>query len=284
MQDPFFILGNPRSGTTLFRLMLNSHPLICVPPESGFAHWWYDKYKFWDVSCNNDNLRVLDFIKDVLSSKKIELWNLDESRIARKISLTQPSNYAELCRCVYLAYAGDDVQLIGDKNNYYINHLDDIVSIFPNTKFIHLARDGRDVACSYRGIKTLNSASPYKPLLPYNISEIAKQWGENVNRIEKFISDKKSLTLKYEDLIHNPDSTLQKVCNFLGVNYSKRMLLFYEKNNNDEPDLTLDWKRKTLESLNSSNSEKYKYILSTREIQIFNGIAYEQLRSFGYEI
>ena len=42
---PFFILGNPRSGTTLLRLMLNNHPSVAVPMECGFAVWLHDSYK-----------------------------------------------------------------------------------------------------------------------------------------------------------------------------------------------------------------------------------------------
>ena len=56
----FFILGNPRSGTTLLRLMLNSHPKLGVPPECGMIQWWNEKYK-------NKNLQdVYDtFINDI---------------------------------------------------------------------------------------------------------------------------------------------------------------------------------------------------------------------------
>lgn len=46
-REPVFIIGSPRSGTTLLRLMMNSHPRIVVPPECGFAVWWYEKYQHW---------------------------------------------------------------------------------------------------------------------------------------------------------------------------------------------------------------------------------------------
>ncbi|MGB0789818.1 MAG: sulfotransferase, partial [Marinirhabdus sp.] len=74
-QSRVFILGNPRSGTSLLRLMLNQHSSIVAPPESGFSLWWLHKYGNW---CKADNApqKINGFIDDVLSSRKIETWHL----------------------------------------------------------------------------------------------------------------------------------------------------------------------------------------------------------------
>ncbi len=86
---PFFIIGNPRSGTTLLRLMLNNHPLISVPPECGFAVWLYEKYKaenFLDKSI------VRNFIADVVKSRKFETWGIDKEAIEASYYLENFSN------------------------------------------------------------------------------------------------------------------------------------------------------------------------------------------------
>jgi hypothetical protein len=54
-----FIIGNPRSGTSLLRIMLNSHSSMVVPPECGFIQWWYQKYKDWP-----SNYTINDFVKN----------------------------------------------------------------------------------------------------------------------------------------------------------------------------------------------------------------------------
>ncbi|MEE2987827.1 MAG: sulfotransferase, partial [Nitrospinota bacterium] len=75
MEDsPLFIIGNPRSGTTLLRLMLTCHPNICIPPESGFM---IDLYKTY-YRCQVDSKSLQNFITDVLSSQKMETWKITE--------------------------------------------------------------------------------------------------------------------------------------------------------------------------------------------------------------
>ncbi|MDE2234040.1 MAG: sulfotransferase, partial [Gammaproteobacteria bacterium] len=48
--EPFFVIGSPRSGTTLLRLILTSHPQIVVPPECGFVTWLYPTFGEWGLS------------------------------------------------------------------------------------------------------------------------------------------------------------------------------------------------------------------------------------------
>ncbi len=286
-----FILGNPRSGTSLFRLMLNAHPQIISPPECGFLHWWYDKYKNWNSLSNNSNQIDL-FVNDVKSSKKMEDWNLDFDKLKQKIAQQNPRNYAQLGEIVYLMFAeqkGKKPIIIADKNNYYINHLQDLNEIWSSAKYILVIRDGRDVACSYLNIEKLITDSPYKPKLSNDISTIAKEWVTNNNNIIDFINsfdDNRGLIVRYEDVVTNPKFFLTKVCNFLGIEFNDEMLTYYIKNaaHQDEPSSTLDWKRKTLEQPDENNIGKYKTELSQDDFHKFNSIAAILLQKFNYEI
>ncbi|MEX0813216.1 MAG: sulfotransferase [Chitinophagales bacterium] len=278
----FFILGNPRSGTTLLRLMLNSHSLIGVPPESGFLQWWHEKYRDWNIS-DSENIEKLDvFLDDVLSSKKIEYWEMDRQLLKEYILKNAPGSYIEIIDCIYKFYCKNKL-IIGDKNNYYIHHLDEIQKIAPRAKYIHIVRDGRDVACSYMKIKELDQSLKYIPNVSFEISEIAKEWNENLTKIENFVMHNDSLTIRYEDLISKPKMILSKVCDFLEVNFEKKMLSYNQKAFNDEPVSNMKWKKKTFENLDSTNKGKYLTILSENEIQTFNKIAIENLKRFDYE-
>ncbi len=280
-----FILGNPRSGTSLFRIMMNSHPRIVSPPESGFLQWWYEKYNGWTVKDNQVKLEA--FVKDLLSSKKIEEWDMDEKEITDFIKKQKPSNYAELMDCIYIFYAkkqGKQVQVIADKNNYYIHHLDGLLEIWPDSKFVLVVRDGRDVACSYMALKDLDTESPYRPDLPSEVAEIAQEWKQNNTEIKKFLkkNEKKnsSIVVRYEDFILSPREELKRVCDFSQIEFSDKMLEYYLYN--DEPDSTMDWKKKTKKPLDKKNVGKYKKILSKEEVKIFNRIAGDTLKEFGY--
>jgi len=286
-----FILGNPRSGTTLFRLMLNAHPEIVSPPECGFLHWWYRKYYDWNMNCNNLS-KVDEFIADLQTSKKIETWNLNFLKLKDDIIKKKPENYNQLGEIIYAFYGtqkGKTFQVIADKNNYYINYLDDLQKIWQDAKYILIVRDGRDVACSYKNLKTLASNSPYKPTLPTSIKLIAREWlrnNENVSIFFTAIPDDSAIIVRYEDILLNTEVELSKVCSFLNVHFDEKMLDYYISNsqNNDEPQSTIDWKKKTLEKPDKKNIGKYKIELNEYEVKEFNNIAGKLLHKFNYEL
>jgi hypothetical protein len=287
----FFLLGNPRSGTSVFRLMLNAHKDILVPPECGFLQWWYLKYKDWSVGSNSQS-DIESFVEDVRKSRKIETWNLDYSNLKKFIIKDAPKDYGELCLGVYRFFAfqrNRNVKIIGDKNNYYIHHLDDLKKIWASSKFILIIRDGRDVACSYMALNELKSESPYKPKLPKDIRQIAFEWVNNNSNVISFfntLSEDRYTIVKYEDLMSDPSDVLSKVCLFLNVAFDPKMLDYYLDNltSLEEPEATLDWKRKTLEKPDVSGIGKYKLGLSNEEVNIFNKMAADLLSQFNYSI
>ena len=289
--DKVFILGNPRSGTSLFRLMLNSHSMINATPECGFLHWWYKKYADWDLSCVTSN-RLDEYISDLESSKRIEDWKMDYAQLKEKIVQENPDNYAKLGEIVYVFYGeqkGKKAKVIADKNNYYINHFNDLNEIWPDAKYILVIRDGRDVACSYLNIETLVTNSPYKPKLSTDIKTIAKEWltnNQNVLSFSESLNNNQFMVIRYEDFVTDSELYLTKVCNFLGLNFESNMLNYYIKNakEQDEPLSSLDWKKKTLEKPDKDNIGKYKMELEKQSIEEFNTTATDLLQKFNYEI
>ncbi|MCR9289855.1 MAG: sulfotransferase [Bacteroidetes bacterium] len=283
-----FIIGNPRSGTTLLRLMLNAHPEIVAPPECGFLHWWYQKYKNWNDKDALSVSTISSFIDDLLGSKKIETWNLPRDGIIQYILNKQPDTYADLGALVYKYWAEKkhkSPSILMDKNNYYIRHLEDLIQIWPNAKFIFLVRDGRDVACSYKAIKKLDTNSPYKPNLPESIDDIANEWSHNNKNVISFLESKQNNDyhiIRYEDLLRNPIEALSSLLSIFHIPFSEEMLDFYKYN--DEPNLTIDWKKKTLEKVDGDNVGKFKKILTNQEIIDFQNIASQVLLRFNYEL
>ena len=287
---PLFIIGNPRSGTSLFRIMLTCHPEICIPPECGFIQWWHKKYQYWSEQDSINKSLVKNYINDLKSSKKIETWNLNYNSLEELIYTYRPSQYSELCYLVYIQYmyiSNKNAKIIGDKNNYYVHYLDILESIFSNANYIFIVRDGRDVACSYKRVNQIQTPSLYKPKLANSIDDIAIEWNNNNQTIINFlnkISQKRYFTLQYEELLRKPTEVLGKICNFLGINFHSEMLNFYNTNRklNLEPAKTLDWKLKTFEPLDMKNIGKYKFELKDEEISIFEEKISKIMSYFGY--
>ena len=176
----------------------------------------------------------------------------------------------------------------GDKNNYYIHHLEELVILYPKAKFIHLIRDGRDVACSYKNLKKIDSKSPYFPHLTDDIEAIAHEWSANNQKIEDFLKDRSSenvLTIRYEDLLLDLKGTCEAVCRFLNVSFDPTMLRYYELNTKNaiEPSQTLDWKKKTLQQPDTAKIGQYKAQLSSEELKTFHSVAQTTLTTYHYE-
>lgn len=289
MCDKVFILANPRSGSSLLRIMLNSHTRIVAPPEAGFLQWWHDKYKEWSLDWNYDD-KIEEYIADLQSSRKIETWGLNFDEVKNVIAMRGPATYGDLTASIYLSYAkskSKQPRVIVDKNNYYIFHLSTLAEVWPDAKYILLVRDGRDVACSYKALADLQSNSPYRPKLPVGIVDIANEWKVNNERILSFFESLPSAfhyTLRYEDLILSTEEELTRLCDFLGVTFEASMLSFHISNrlNEDEPKSTLDWKRMTLQEPDPGNIGKYRNELDAVEIEEFNTVASAILGKFGY--
>src|SRR5690606_10200606 len=121
----------------------------------------------------------------------------------------------ELSTCVYLSYAflhDKQPEILGDKNNYYIKHLDDLDRLAPDKFVIHIVRDGRDTVCSYREIRNIDSSHKYKPNLPTDISEIAQEWVlNNINIVNVYKDRTNYILVKYEDILQTPSLILSQI-------------------------------------------------------------------------
>jgi hypothetical protein len=277
-----FIIGNPRSGTSLLRIMMNSHSSMVIPPECGFIQWWFKKYGNWSSKSN-----LSEFISDLQTSKKIETWQLDFDALYYFLEQCVSKSYGELVFNVIDFYGRSkhkkkDSIVLGDKNNYYIEHLDLLRKITPTAKFLIILRDPRDVYCSYKGIAELKSTATYLPKLSQSLKSFLRDWCQNHSEILKFtqIIDSKQFTvINYEDLILESKTELVKVCDFLELSFDENMLQYYKTN--DEPKALLDWKKKTLQPPDSSSIGRYKKLLlksEAKKIEEETFELYEQLK------
>lgn len=288
MKSPVFIIGNPRSGTTLLRLMLTCHPHIVIPPECGFALWLYPRYGDWEAQDNDT--RLSDFIADLMCCRKIETWRLCARALAGFLRSKRPSSYAVLTASVYEFYASGMYDLFkrwGDKNNCYLDQIAGIKRLFPDVVFLHIVRDGRSVSCSYRDLKTTKMESRYVPDLPARLEDSAAHWKANLETIIRAfdaISWQNVHELRFEDLVSDPESTLRRVCSQLGEVYAPDMLDYHRVNRERqlEPKEFLQWKAKTLRPPIAAEAFRYEGEMTSSERRIFESIAAPILRRYRY--
>ena len=291
LKEPLFILGSPRSGTSMLRLILTCHPEVTIPPECGFILWLEDRYGRWNAAaCEDRGLRT-GFLADLQGARKFNTWNLSPTAVDAEIASSRPQSYAELCGVVVRAYSrkiGKNASIWGDKNNYYMRQVPKLLELYPNGRFLHLVRDVRDIACSNRAVMKRQFASPFKPNLPTDIEAIATTWTEDVGQlISAFegIPDRRKITIRYEDLVTDPDTTLGSVCKWLSVPYLPEIREFYQENRRRqlEPDATLEWKEKTLLPIDRASLNRHLDMLSKAEAEYLSRHVSCWLRQFGYD-
>lgn len=287
---PLFVVGSPRSGTSLLRLALTCHTRIVIPPECGFVVWLEPRFGDWSSGDCDPGGRAASFVADLLASRKFETWRLDGEAIAAAVAESRPRDYAELCAAVYRRFAreaGKPDAVWGDKNNFYLRHLPRLAERFPAAKFLHIVRDGRDVACSYREVMSGGFTSPYAPILPVEIEAIAREWSSGVLEAAEFLaraSRERAMTLRYEDLVASPREVLDRVCAWMGLEFEPAMLDFHLENERSglEPEATRGWKTKTFEPIDAGSVGRHGRQLARAEREAFERVGAVALARFGY--
>ena len=285
-ESPIFVIGNPRSGTTLLRLLIASHPNICIPPECGFALWLKKTYAQWSGQNLHDPESVESFTEDLVACRKFDTWEISHNTIKKAIEEKQPTNFVALVGVVYRSFLEKNkpqASRWGDKNNFHVSHVAEINSMFPDCKFVHVVRDVRDVACSYRELKSLKSNSPYRPNLPFEVEDICNEWKSNVQEVLAALEpleSGRSITVRYEDIVQEPASTSESICDLLGEEYVPEMLNFYLKDL--EPKQTMDWKKKTRTPVSTTSLERFRRDLPAAGIATANELCHDLLSQFGY--
>lgn len=278
---PFFIIGNPRSGTSLLRSLLNINPAICIPPECGFLLWLYPSWKDHTWSMGS----VPQFARQVFECRKFETWNLGIAELESTLLSKEIRTYAEAATSVYQAYAsahGKPDALVGDKNNYYITSVDAIAGIYPNSRFIHIVRDARDVACSYRELNRRKIESTYRPRLQDSPKAIGAEWLENNQKAEQDLEGKNCLFVRYEDMVRDTAAVINGIYSFLEAPIVHGITRSDHVKGMDEPDDFLQWKGKLNQPVDENSVGRYMHELSEQEIEEVVGIASPLLTKYGY--
>jgi hypothetical protein len=283
---PFFIVASPRSGSTLLRLMLSCHPEICVPQEAGFLITLFVGFRDY----SGDSEETVEFVEKLLQSGKFENWKISREELLQGIHFRNPQNYSELIDAVYRIYIDvwqPSKSIWGDKNNFFLNRIGRIHECFPKAKFVHLVRDGRDVACSYRGLSSINGE--HAPNFSTDLVSAANGWKANINKIDnslKKIREDQKLIVRYEDLVLNPTDELSRICGFLGVAFNTEMMNYHAETyaHHYEPASFDKWKGLNKSGITKSRIGRWKREMFADNVFFFQKIAGKELESHGYRI
>lgn len=278
-----FIVGVGRSGTTLLRLMLDAHPEMCMPPETGFIP--AARNKLYDAM---DPRR--EFVKVITEFETWPDFNLSPDEFYRAIP--EPFELSAGIRAFYRLYAARFAKRRwGDKTPVYSSQMPQIEAVLPEARFIHLIRDGRDVALSLRPLWF----APGK-----DIRTIAHHWKNRIQQAKALSRNcRHYLEIHYEDLVRQPEIELGKICTFIELVYQPRMLNYFNgaRKRLDEiktryrPDGSLLISKEerlfnqrfTLSPPDRSRIFRWKHEMTREEQREFETEAGELLKTLGYD-
>ncbi len=219
IQQPLFLVGSERSGTTLLRLMLNSHPQLA----------WNEEFEY-----------VVDFMPADQGWPPIDAYHRylahDFVFASSKFSVDTALSYPQLVNSFLLQrLACDRKPIVGATIHRYFNRL---LRVWPDARFVHLIRDGRDVARSIAEMGWAGNA--WRGALYWEEAEL--EW----DQLSRQVPESRRITTRFEDLVVNPTRTLQQICAFCGVSFDPTMLEYHRASTYGPPDPSSvgTWKRK----------------------------------------
>jgi hypothetical protein len=270
---PVFIVGCPRSGTTLLRLMLGSHPDLSIPPESHFIP------KVWSVRRRyqgNGSVKVERLAADIMRNDRFREWHLPDDEVMVRLRSLRDPRIADVIEALFVAYAErEGKRRWGDKTPGYALEMVRITKMFPTARFIHLIRDGRDVATSFRD----------------NFDEIrwtdaAIAWATRVRKGRaqgRAVGSDKYLEVRYEDLVSDPPSVLTSICDFIDLPYVPEMLEYSDQVSEAVPEREQQQIHKGLLRPPTKGMRDWRRETSPAELALFEALAGRELKRFGYE-
>lgn len=212
MNEPVFLIGAERSGTTLLRLMLDHHPEIAFNLESEYlVSQIAEDGVFPDIGHYADWLR--------------------RNRVFRhsRFSIDERLDYAGLVNdFLRQKLERDGKKYVGATVHYQFGKLS---LIWPTAKYIYLYRDGRDVANS---VVQMGWAG--------NVFAAADWWlktEEEWASLRARLARDRWMEVRYEDLVANPRGELEGICGFFGTGFSERMFDYTKNGSYGLPDARL---------------------------------------------
>jgi hypothetical protein len=269
-ERPFFVVGSPRSGTTLLRFILSSHPRIYIPAETGFIPFLPHKAR-----------GLLTFAQVTALLARIGRLNREWDGLVQDLpsfyqALPGPTLEHVLDALYQRKIRGHGATRWGDKTPSYVLHISTLNEIFPTAQFIHVIRDGRDATLSAQ--KKWGAQSWYM-----DNYYLLRNW---VRAVERGCAAGRELgagryhEVRYEALVQRPGPTIESLCTFLGEEFHPGML---EHTRLARTQIGPGGHIEVREPISSASVGRWKDQMSAFDRKMADRVAGTTLSALGYE-
>jgi hypothetical protein len=200
---------------------------------------------------------------------------MDKGMIMERVLNAKPQTYSDAVRAVFRCYAEwKGKSMYGDKTPAYIMGIEKIAELLPEARFIHLIRDGRDVALAFREA----------PFGPRTMEEIALHWRARTlagRKAGSRLGLDRYMELKYEDLVARPEEALTRACKWLGLAFQPEML--DHRSSVRKLGLGFETAHKSVLKPVERGIRDWRKQMSPDDVERFEIVAGDALDAFGYD-
>jgi hypothetical protein len=260
--EKFFIVGCPRSGTTMVQQALNRHSHILIPPETKYFFSFFGHPRRCQA-------RHLERINTDLG--------IDLPKPARRVSSIAEGRayYEDMARQYVERQRKRGVVYFGEKTPEHTGLLPRIRELFPDAKILVLYRDGRDVALSLTKVPWMS------PNLYVNF--LVWLYYCRIVRAEQQVARANIYFARYEDIVAAPEQELEGILSFLGLPYESAVAEGYG-NREGVPEREVAWKGRALGPITTDRVGVFHRELTDDQLEVLERLGRDALPSLGYPL
>jgi hypothetical protein len=224
-----FVVGCPRSGTTLLQRFVDAHPEIAMLDEA----LWMPSHSERRKLLTPDGRVTPALVARLLARRQFDRMGIGRDEVHALVGAEGGMRYADLVTALYDRYAKTRGKpLVADKIPRYVRRIRTLHALWPTARFIHLIRDGRDVALSFMSWPKAEAiARPWPTWQEDKVTTTALWWERSVRLGREqgaALGGDHYRELRYETLLASPARECEALCAFLELPYASAMLRFYE--------------------------------------------------------
>ena len=280
-QDPVFIVGHPRSGTSLLQSLIATQVTPVVFPETHFFSIVRSLLKVEEDRILKDCLKeILSFLKE-----KLVLTTKFEKYIVKSIQndILSPKMLFEAIifdQLVQKNNSGNDIKKIRwiEKTPDHAEFLDVIHRFYPSAKIIFVVRNPEKAIISRRKHFTWNNEAEWP------IEKHVDRWLQTINAIQKFKQQHrdKIMTVKFEDAVENQFLTIESICDFLKTPFNFKKVRHYKTYSRQQSLPWETWKQDTNQGLSLKIALRKDSVLNKADKLFMKNALKSQLIEYGY--
>jgi len=271
---PVFIVGAPRSGTTLLAAIIGSHSQYAIGPESQFFSKLTQQNLDAAVSDPNWPIIAVEMLIGLtLAEQSIaDLFGTSSAELSEFLGRRKPSIGAMLeALTMPFAEKRGKTQWAEKTPNHLLN-LSLIRQLWPEAAIVRIMRDPRDAALSTCKLPTFSNSFVANMVM-------WRAWQDQAQPF--FDQDANCYTIRYESLIENSARELSQLCEFLQIPFEAEMLEFATAAS-DVSSQNETWKNQVSGKLDPSRMFAWKHTLDPRMAHFAQSLTYEYLVAFDY--